>query len=842
MKKLNISAMSAAVLLLVAASCTPDNLQVERDSFISLNLSSRSLETRATKNGEDPYNENTINSVYYFFYKNGESTENPVLKGRLIGLDLKSGSRTEEVPVASTTADALFESSDSCQVFIVANPPKNLESFLGSSQTLEALRSKLFVSSLNGLQESFIMVFDDKAVKDADAGNLMTVDAKLKRLANKFTISLDISDKIYIPEEWKSVPADAKVEFHNAFNETSLGGDFATVAAGDNKFKEKYFDTEAIAFGDPVAGKDDTNKDIWKCSTERPVYSYSMSWDFVGSQEPYLLIELPWKKTGTDTVLPTYYTIFFNFKDVSINNWCQLNIDLDKLGGFQKESPTQLFQNMEYLVLDWNDAFEADDLVIDIDGARYLMMNQTEFFLYNQDTWDFPYTSSHECEIVQETYEKENYRNRIATKVTGNSHDLGSTDIYNCTLDGSLITFHHKLNNNFSSKEAIGGIDYGNYDVVPYTFKFIIKHKDDMTGTYQQEVIVHQYPAIYIEAQPNSAGVFIVPGTGQMPTSFVNINPLLIKDTQTLLDETGNPFTGAIAPGSTIHYWWYYGYGGDPQTNADGSVTIGNSNGNMYVITTAVAPFFDGQEYMLADPRQTTGNVAELKKDINETGEYLSEGYTNFHYHSSGFGTPGYPLAEEDDDIFEEESALYGTTPRTLSYYYPTKATQEAENIIAPKLRIASSWGQTYMLSYDKAVRRCAAYQEDGYPAGRWRVPTAAEIKYICKLSSDHVIPQLFGQFSASYDIAAKYWCSTGTVGVYKVEEKDGTLLNAYHAPEYTFETEHEFEYSKSVAVRCVYDEWYWENRDYDNGTVATTKGRLPEHLWKTPYWGDMPR
>ncbi len=828
--------MSAVVLLLMAASCSPDNFREDGNNVISLNLSSRSLETKAdTKEGEDPFNENTINSVYYFFYKNGESTANPVLKGRLIGLDLKSGSRTEEVPVASTTADALFESSDSCQVFIVANPPKDLETFLGGNQSLETLRAKLFASSLNGIQDSFTMIYDAKAVKDADTGNLMTVNAKLKRLANKFTISLDISDKIWIPEEWKSVPADAKVEFHNAFGETALGGDFATVRAGDNKFTEKYFDTDAIDFGEPVAGKSDDNKDIWKCLTERPVYSYSMAWDFVGSQEPYLLIELPWKEVATGKVQLTYYTVFFNFKDVSMNNWCQLNIDLDKLGGFQKESPTQIFKNMEYLVLDWNDAFEDDELTTDIDGARYLMMNQTEYWLYNQDTWDFPFTTSHECEIVMETYERPNYRNRIASKISGDSHDLGSTDIYNCSLNGSLITFHHKLNNNFSSKERISGIDYGTYDVVPYTFTLRIRHKD-MPDKYYQDVIVHQYPAIYIEAQPNSQGVTIVPAPGVVPSSFVNINPNLVKNGNSLKPFT--PTSSQIVPGYSNYYYYYFGYGNDPQNLFNYSTSnIGNSNGNMYVITTAVAPVFNGEEFMLADPRQVTGDVSGLRNDPEETKKELATSYVQV---PCGYDTDkGYPLSSLDPDIFESEPALYGETPRTLSYYYQTKTSEEAEKIIAPKLRVASSWGQCTMMSYEKAVRRCAAYQEDGYPAGRWRVPTAAEIKYICKLSSDHVIPQLFGQFGQGPEYAAKYWCSTGFVGVYKVEEKDGTLLNAAHPPVYTSGVENATE---RLAVRCVYDEWYWENRDYDNGTVATTKGRLPEHLWKTRYWGDMPR
>ena len=43
---------------------------------------------------------------------------------------------------------------------------------------------------------------------------------------------------------------------------------------------------------------------------------------------------------------------------------------------------------------------------------------------------------------------------------------------------------------------------------------------------------------------------------------------------------------------------------------------------------------------------------------------------------------------------------------------------------------------------------RCAGYQEAGYPAGRWRVPTMAEINYIVQLSGWGVIPSLFSESS----------------------------------------------------------------------------------------------
>lgn len=146
---------------------------------------------------------------------------------------------------------------------------------------------------------------------------------------------------------------------------------------------------------------------------------------------------------------------------------------------------------------------------------------------------------------------------------------------------------------------------------------------------------------------------------------------------------------------------------------------------------------------------------------------------------------------------------------KTLTYYYPAKK-EGAENIIAPAFRIASSWGQSPALAFDLARKRCAAYQENGYPAGRWRMPTEAEIKYMASLSQefdkengalrkDGFIPMLLN---------GTYWVSSGK----GYSSGRGTLEN-----------------DPGVAhARCVYDTWYWGNKSIDN------KGQF--------VWGDERR
>ena len=140
---------------------------------------------------------------------------------------------------------------------------------------------------------------------------------------------------------------------------------------------------------------------------------------------------------------------------------------------------------------------------------------------------------------------------------------------------------------------------------------------------------------------------------------------------------------------------------------------------------------------------------------------------------------------------------------KQLSYYYPTRE-KDVEQVIAPAFKIASSWGITYDLGYDMAQKRCASYQENGYPAGRWRIPTEAEIEYIITLSDRGVIPPLF---------SGDYFASSGRY--YNNED----FYPQNPGPNFSPSGEH--------SVRCVYDVWYWGNDKIDEPNRFT--------------WGDAP-
>ena len=151
--------------------------------------------------------------------------------------------------------------------------------------------------------------------------------------------------------------------------------------------------------------------------------------------------------------------------------------------------------------------------------------------------------------------------------------------------------------------------------------------------------------------------------------------------------------------------------------------------------------------------------------------------------------------------------------PRSETYYQfrselnatQYKATREdAENIISPIYKIASSWGQTSTISENQALKRCASYQEAGYPAGRWRIPTKAEVEYIINLSEDGKIPRLF-------NVNGNYWTSTGV-----------------------YNTSSGMTERNSAFVRCVYDVWYWGNQ-----TIETDEYNTDNYTNNQFVWGD---
>lgn len=200
---------------------------------------------------------------------------------------------------------------------------------------------------------------------------------------------------------------------------------------------------------------------------------------------------------------------------------------------------------------------------------------------------------------------------------------------------------------------------------------------------------------------------------------------------------------------------------------------------NMYVITVSSLHSGNtfsynggsGHEYVIGDPRVRTVN------------NILGTGY------------------------WATAPSLYQGEDRELTYYYPTDGSDGVYNVIAPKFRIVSAYSSSGQNSVNSttAALRCASYQEDGYPAGRWRLPTYAEVQFAVMLQSAGFIPAIF-------KTQTKYYFSTGD------------LTSISETPTITEGSTT----TNQGSVRCVYDDWYWgSERACDVNTFT---------------WGDQPR
>lgn len=242
----------------------------------------------------------------------------------------------------------------------------------------------------------------------------------------------------------------------------------------------------------------------------------------------------------------------------------------------------------------------------------------------------------------------------------------------------------------------------------------------------------------------------------QYPAIYVEAD----KNTDYDDNSSSGGFWGSSDTNDNKGYTFVNNGNGNYGSNDGMSSNASNKNPSMYTITVSA---LDSDEFIIGDPRSTSIS--------NPTGSTTAP-------------------------------ALYdGAKNRQLKYYYPTAPA--SDKIIAPKFRIASSYGVTDQITYANAQKRCAFYQEDGYPAGRWRMPTPAEIKYMIQFANE-------GKITVLLTPGYYYW-------------------SGYQNTAYTYEDgDIDSKTSGSAYVRCVYDEWYWGSEKACDIETFT--------------WGDAPR
>lgn len=820
---------------LMAASCvdpiTPQNRIGDGSFGINLSVVCSSPDTKATRPGDDDgaYNENKVNWIDWFVFKNGETV--PVEHGRATGTDGVMGDVVVSMDQHVGTATSI-----SGDVLVIANLPSDkfqhndelgIQQKVGDSWSTEgaltrdALVALQVVASFDSggsfnAQSSFVMT-GETTYSLTTAAPAQEVTATLTRLAVKFTLDLSVVpaiDEVQIlpngqavyTQTWYPLLDQIDIYMSYADNHTTIDGttlkgvpeqyaaaNFFTYNregfipkfsyTGDTYKPQTVFpplDSSATNPYPAVVPEWDNDEFAWKV-TGSPFYTYPIEWKTSDATAPFIKIILPWKPyaeqpiykdgvftratrtkgtpvTGVDS-REFYYKISLptdhsnsqtGALTIQSNEWYNLVLDVAILGGTSDDLPLEVAG--QYYVVDWNTpGFEAGGT---LKMGKYLDVARDTFYIYGGDDITIPVTSSHNLSATNTKIDSARFYNPKWTTTTWKWRNLDNRG--SVTVDGrTSVKFTNELTNTMG------------FNLDCYMMKFDLTISNDKAS--DKKITIIQYPPIYINEKPG--------GNAMVNGYYGNVN-------------NGNPDQGhyhASAFRSHNGITRYDSLGGNSGTNSGGSYCVEtpyapiarytSRTDQRDMIVVSISSLASSPSYNIND----NGTIRPFNYLLTDPRENADYGANDLERYYIG--------AWDGNNTTQNTRAWTAEQAAAVKIGSPT-----GKNYIAPRFMVSSRWGRMGYWApgnmsdndrLDLVQHRCATYQEAGYPAGRWRLPTEAEIAFIAQLQRYNFINPLFTD--TGYSIS-----STG--GVFTVPANDDPVYNA----------------NRGTSCRCVYDLWYW--------------------------------
>lgn len=831
------------------------------DAVLSLAITNAGEESRANGDGaslgtnDNEYNEDAIKNVDIFLYTASATDGTPATKHISWNCDAREQYNVSQTLNVQELEDlGLTSDGATCKAYIIVNAPASISALADGAEgtSVTALTETVVTTSFGATdnwrtgkfgemdpvtgnapeimlksikpQEKFVM--DSEVVELTYDKDLRTIgreeSVKVTRAASKIRLTVTLADEIVIGEDtWVPNIEGMTVAFYNGVKSATIGKVEDPEDRTDPDNTGDFFNVSGIQFltpgvqgGTPGGFQQDDNGAEGSSVTRAtsavthitPFYTYPSAWttDLEENDAARFELVVPWgiKKTNNWDIdyMQYRYSVPINMADKKIerNKFYNINLHIGVLGNLNYLDPL----TYSFHVTEWN----SEDIDVNLQKPQYLTVEKNYIEVYNQDTFGVAYEASDEITAVITKVVKPNYTGNSAVEdnviwesATGEesvtpdkvsvdeiiyndwgqqtgtvTHTFGNTNPIEVEVKDGQVVLTHILENDMSSDDL---------DYVPYTITVLVTMKLADGKSITEEVVFKQYPAIYLFADPNSDF-----GNGgdvnDDHNTLVNGYYGTSQDRRgNKLETVNNDYVTFVGPVSNEKS--QVGYYGSVTGLFQSTGT--NQNPNQYVIT--VSSISAGQSYVIGDPRVRTSDT-DL---VNAKG--TSSNYPAW--------ATGYVVDENMNSV---------TPNRKLAYYYPTDVTMTGTDkdnpdsyltgwTIAPKFRIASSYAVVYsqelMKKYDSAKKRCASYQENGYPAGRWRMPTYAEVAFIASMSDRLMIPRLFND-------ETNYWCAHGNF-----MPTDG-------------EVSLDGDGSSATSIRCVYDEWYWGNKKLANPSQFT--------------------
>lgn len=741
------------------ASCS-EELEVY-GSGEEVNGRSFTLQLRAsgdtTEAGEDDYNENRIAAVSVFFFTDTETATCSYMKRNIP----TNNSNTLNVPLDDTFKPGKYF------IFVLANVPVHQEPVTGKF-TLNQMKEKLMYTQLSSAdkpEDAFVMQGLTEKVEVASGAQGGTVT--LSRLAAKIVLLPTITSPIEIDGVTYTAEVDRMdVALHHVTNFVHPDGTELTREEYNDRLtpeeQEKTFTTT-----DPRKYKSVTAPGAAEAYVHIPFYSYPHTWlaytetsQLVQSEkQTYLTFRIPWTCTKNGVQLSTnyYYRVPVTneiisgsdgkkYRSLKSNTLYKIKMNVGVLGSIDPGQVTPDV-DLKYEISDW----KSVGISADVNKYNYLELETNYVEMNNESRADIGLTSSSDvtAKVVKITYP-----------------DYSREDIGQSTMTEQDKPVEPDIN------------DYGGWfePSMNQYYKDLAKYKEELAEwesffgenatsiqPYGQTLVFqHELPStVYV---PWTFTIEVTNKEGLTQKLTITQYPPIYITGENNRNGSSNRFV--------------YGKNGNQNVDDDGGNSLGNANNpgssstnnnkNQYTIHVTQLDAADESKYIIGDPRDPTPTKLN----------YLTK------YGTSQKGLQSYLKTREETS--------------------PNENQREYDRMIAPAFKIASSWGvvTTGSINYVQAQKRCASYQENGYPAGRWRIPTEGEIEFIVSLSNMGYIPKLFG---GNYYASSKRYYEGGDAGT------TGSFGG-------TFGTDN----GNRISVRCVYDVWYWGDEKLANPNVFT--------------------
>ncbi len=830
MKKIYSIAFSLATLLF-AVGCTQEAL-VEDGGDIVIRLGVDGLDTKAPATG----GELTVSSLDVYVFKADETTKLYYQHVSDPSSSLEDGKYVQSTNFAGmsnlTGSDSEKEAIvKAAKVYAIANYTGSLS----GSETLAELKALAITDAQyregGKVKADPVFVMTGESADGnafASGGTDITVaDITLKRVTTKMTVKVNfaastittsgtsklLGDDIATTTTWEPMTGGSnfRVMLQNAVSGATLGGVATTPSVAQTAGQVFSYEQQNMV-SDGGSG-----------FVSPAFYTYPVQWTDAGDENaPFIKLVLPWKyttKTDADkggtpagtvidqNVVERYYKVILpDLKELVANTWYQPTVTLTVKPGEGNEPVLVEPEGMK--VQPWGLVGGTDpsaDPIPDVamTDAKFISV-PTEISVERGTSSSFEVIASGpltmEIKNISRTIFVRTpnptklsevgvdmdggkggkrkdyivYEGKDVFEINETDYDYSSWEddrgffplvwvSYSDNGSGGTLSLNHQLSASLNSPD---------FAVTPYVYEIRLKLNSD--NSVFKDVVITQTPAISMENALSKGYVYI---NAESNRNFYASGVNETVDTDQFVYPTK---IHLASNGSAVNsHYKDLGY----ITSAD----LHNAAGKCkFRFNFNVVPY--DEIHAVTDTRAAiTGDYAYVFTSTYSRNAASPYNYIMDHSHL--------PITHS---VTNQYNSIVTVTASTSTVNYVGATTEK--KFISPGFMVASSYGATSgNLYYGQALLRCATYQEDGYPAGRWRLPTEAELEFLVAIQTKGIMPDI---------IIDKTWASSGRYLVpgtgYKKSGRDDR-----------------------VQSRCVYDTWYWGKDpvvDNETYTVKVTK------------------